>query len=210
MILDNPKKQKTEAILNSIKDLPSIPKVVFEVTSLLNDSKTSTNRLSDVIGKDQGLTSKLLAISNSPLYGLKRKVSSIEFAVLVLGFQEIRNIVAALSFVDSIEVLPSNYFDPQEFWLHSMLVGTAAKGISQHLGFEFGSEAFVAGLLHDLGILVIHKFFSKEFVEIITIASAEKMTILEAEANVLGLTHQEIGKFLAEKWELPLLLCELD
>ena len=208
MILDNPKKQKTEAILNSIKDLPSIPKVVFEVTSLLNDSKTSTNRLSDVIGKDQGLTSKLLAISNSPLYGLKRKVSSIEFAVLVLGFQEIRNIVAALSFVDAIEVLPSNYFDPQEFWLHSMLVGTAAKGISQHLGFEFGSEAFVAGLLHDLGILVIHKFFSKEFVEIITKASSENMTILEAEANVLGLTHQEIGKFLAEKWELPLLLCD--
>jgi HD-like signal output (HDOD) protein len=205
---DNPKRQKTETILAAIKDLPSIPKVVFEVTRLLNDSKTATNRLSEVIGKDQGLTSKVLAIANSPLYGLKRKVSSIEFAVLVLGFQEIKNIVAALSFADSIEVVPTEFFDPQEFWLHSMLVGTAAKGISQNLGFEFGSEAFVAGLLHDLGILVINKFFNTEFIQIIEKASSENMTIFEAETEVLGLTHQEIGRFLAEKWDLPLILCE--
>jgi HD-like signal output (HDOD) protein len=208
MIPDNAKKQKTEAILNAIKDLPSIPKVVFEVTKLLNDSKTSPNLLSDMIGKDQALTSKVLAIANSPLYGLKRKVSSIEFAVLILGFQELKNIVAALSFADSIEVVPTSYFDPQEFWLHSIVVGTAAKGISQHLGFEFGSDAFVAGLLHDLGILIIYKFFNVEFVEIIIKASSEKMTILEAERQILGLTHQEIGKFLAEKWDLPLILCD--
>ena len=204
----NQNRQKTEAILAAIKDLPSIPKVVFEVTRLLNDSKTATNRLSEVIGKDQGLTSKVLAIANSPLYGIKRKVSSIEFAVLILGFQEIKNIVAALSFVDSIEVAPTEYFDPQEFWLHSMLVGTAAKGISQHLGFEFGSEAFVAGLLHDLGILVIHKFFHAEFIQIVEKASSENMPIIEAETKILGLTHQEIGRFLAEKWDLPLILCE--
>ena len=208
MIPENQNRQKTESILAAIKDLPSIPKVVFEVTRLLNDSKTATNRLSEVIGKDQGLTSKVLAIANSPLYGIKRKVSSIEFAVLILGFQEIKNIVAALSFVDSIEVVPTEYFDPQEFWLHSMLVGTAAKGISQHLGFEFGSEAFVAGLLHDLGILVIHKFFHPEFIQIVEKASSENMSILKAEAEVLGLTHQEIGRFLAEKWDLPLILCE--
>jgi HD-like signal output (HDOD) protein len=142
------------------------------------------------------------------LYGLKRKVSSIEFAVLILGFQEIKNIVAALSFVDAIEVVPTKFFDPEEFWLHSILVGTAAKGISQHLGFEFGSEAFVAGLLHDLGILIIHKFFNSEFVQIVFKASTENISILEAETQVLGLTHQEIGKFLAEKWDLPLILCD--
>ena len=199
MTPNNHRRQRTENILAAIKDLPSIPKVVFEVTRLLNDSKTATNKLSEVIGKDQGLTSKVLAIANSPLYGIKRKVSSIEFAVLILGFQEIKNIVAALSFADSVEATPTQYFDPQEFWLHSMLVGTAAKGISQHLGFEFGSEAFVAGLLHDLGILVIHKFFSFEFVQIIERANSKNIPIIQAETDVLGLTHQEIGRFLAEK-----------
>jgi HD-like signal output (HDOD) protein len=208
MISDSLKKQRTEEILRIIKDLPSIPKVVFEVTKLLNNSKTSANLLSEIIGKDQGLTSKVLAIANSPLYGLKRKVSSIEFSVLVLGFHEIKNIVAALYFADSIEVAPSLYFNLQEYWLHSVLVGTAARGISQHLGFEFGSEAFVAGLLHDLGILVIHKFFEPEFIQIIKKAGNENVPILEAEAQVLGLTHEEIGRFLFEKWDLPLILCD--
>ena len=208
MISDSLKKQRTEEILRIIKDLPSIPKVVFEVTKLLNNSKTSANLLSEIIGKDQGLTSKVLAIANSPLYGLKRKVSSIEFSVLVLGFHEIKNIVAALYFADSIEVAPSLYFNLQEYWLHSVLVGTAARGISQHLGFEFGSEAFVAGLLHDLGILVIYKFFNSEFAQMIKTADDKDITILEAETQVLGLTHQEIGKFLFEKWDLPLILCD--
>jgi HD-like signal output (HDOD) protein len=150
----------------------------------------------------------VLAIANSPLYGLKRSVSSIEFAILILGFQEIKNIVAALSFADSIEVTPTVHFNPQEFWLHSILVGTAARGISQNLGFEFGSEAFVAGLLHDLGILVIYKYFHSEFIQIIGKASSENIPIFQAETEILGLTHQEVGGFLADKWELPLILCD--
>ncbi|MDR3626352.1 MAG: HDOD domain-containing protein [Ignavibacteriaceae bacterium] len=208
MTSDNHKREKTEALLAAINNLPSIPKVVFEVTRLLNDSKTATNRLSEVIGKDQGLTSKVLAIANSPLYGLKRSVSSIEFAILILGFQEIKNIVAALSFADSIEITPTVHFNPQEFWLHSILVGTAARGIAQNLGYEFGSEAFVAGLLHDLGILVIYKYFHSEFIQIIGKASSENIPIFEAETEILGLTHQEIGGFLADKWELPMILCD--
>lgn len=202
------RKAKTEAVLAGIRNLPSIPKVVFEVTKMLGNSKTTTNQLAELISKDQGLTSKILAVANSPLYGIKRKVSSIEFAILVLGFGDIRNIVTALSLADSIKANPSKYFDPYEFWVHSMVVGTAAKGISTNFGFDFGSEAFVAGILHDMGILVIYKFFSSEFTQIIELTNTEKIHILEAEERVLGITHQEIGKFLAEKWDLPKVLCD--
>lgn len=201
-------KAKTEAILAGIKNLPSIPKVVFEVTKLLNDSKTATNQLAGIISKDQGLTSKILAVANSPLYGIKRKVSSIEFAILVLGFEDIRNIVTALSLAESIKTTPSKYFDPYEFWIHTMVVGTAAKGIALNFGFEFGSEAFVAGILHDMGILVIYKFFNKEFNQIIELSQKEKISMLEAEESILGITHQEMGRFLAEKWDLPAVLCD--
>jgi len=202
------RKAKTEAVLAGIKNLPSIPKVVFDVTKLLGDSKVTTNQLAELISKDQGLTSKILAVANSPLYGIKRKVSSIEFAILVLGFGDIRNIVTALSLADSIKTLPGKYFDSYEFWVHSMVVGTAAKGISTNLGFDFGSEAFVAGILHDMGSLVIYKFFSNEFNQIVELSNKEKINILEAEERVLGITHQEIGKFLAEKWDLPNVLCD--
>jgi len=202
------KKAKTEAILAGIKNLPSIPKVVFEVTKLLGNSKTTTSQLAELISKDQGLTSKILAVANSPLYGIKRKVSSIEFAILVLGFGDIRDIVTALSLADSIKTKPSKYFDPYEFWVHSMVVGTAAKGISTNFGFDFGSEAFVAGILHDIGILVIYKFFSKEFDQIVELSQTDNMNILDAERMVLGISHQEIGRFLAEKWSLPKVLCD--
>ncbi len=201
-------KQRTEAVLSAIKSLPSIPKAVFEVIKLLNDPKTSTGQLAEVMSKDHGLTAKVLAIANSPLYGIKRKVSSIEFAILVLGFQEIKNIIMALSFVETMKAIPAHYFDPMEFWLHSLVVGTGAKGISQHLGFDFGSEAFVAGLFHDVGVLVIYNYFNPEFKQIIETASSENMSIFEAEKKIMGLSHQEIGKYLAEKWNLPLQLCD--
>jgi HD-like signal output (HDOD) protein len=202
------KKDKTERTLAGIRQLPSIPKVLFEVTRILNNPAASPNELAALISKDQGLTTRLLAIANSPLYGIKRKVSSIEFAVLILGFQEIKDIVTALSLVDSFSIQNDTNFNPMEFWIHSMVVGTAAKSISQNLGHQFGGDAFVAGILHDLGIMVIYKFLHPQFKEIISISNSKDLPIIVAETEVLGITHQEVGKFLAEKWSLPLPLCE--
>lgn len=202
------KKEKTEKTLAGIRQLPSIPKVLFEVTKQLNSPMVQTNKLAELISKDQGLTTRLLAIANSPLYGIKRKVASLDFAVLVLGTQEIKDIVTALSLVDSFGAQSDPNFDPMEFWIHSMVVGSAAKSISQSLGFQFGSDAFVSGILHDLGIMVIYKFMPKQFKEIVALSKNNSGKMLEAEIEVLGLTHQEVGRFLAEKWALPLPLCE--
>ena len=202
------KREATERTLSSIKNLPSIPKVIFDVTKLLNTPEPSAYSLSEIIIKDAGLTTKLLAIANSPLYGIKRKVSSLEFAILVLGFQEIKNIVTALSLADSFKISGDKNFSPFDFWIHSMVTGSAAKGISQHLGFDFGSDAFVAGALHDLGIMVIHKYLNKHFNEIVELTRNSNISILEAEHEVLGMSHQEIGKFIVEKWSLPVLLCD--
>ena len=106
------KREATERTLSSIKNLPSIPKVIFDVTKLLNTPEPSAYSLSEIIIKDAGLTTKLLAIANSPLYGIKRKVSSLEFAILVLGFQEIKNIVTALSLADSFKIAGDKNFSP--------------------------------------------------------------------------------------------------
>ncbi len=202
------KKQQTLAVLSGIKNLPSIPKVVFEVTKLLRDPGKSPSVLADLISKDHGLTSKVLTVANSPLYGIKRKVSSIEFAVLILGFRDIQNVVTALSLVDTIKIIPGINFDPVEFWTHSMVVGTAARGISQHMGFDFGGEAFVAGILHDFGEMVIYKYFNGIFNSIIENSAAENLSMTDSEIDALGMSHQEIGAYLADKWNLPDILCE--
>ncbi|MCB0751766.1 MAG: HDOD domain-containing protein, partial [Ignavibacteriae bacterium] len=116
--------------------------------------------------------------------------------------QDIKNIVVALTMVDSFRNKSDKYLDQKEFWMHSMLTGTACKRVAEDLGFRIGSEAFVAGLLHDLGMPVMHKFFRNEF-EAIVDDFNNNTPLLEAEINHLGLSHQEIGNFLANKWQLP-------
>lgn len=208
-ILISEKRTKTEAALNNIKNLPLIPKVMFEVTKLLRDASVTTYSLASLIAKDQGLTAKILSVANSPLYGLQRKVTSLEFAIIVLGYKEISNIVTAVSLADAVKITSDKDFDQVDFWIHSMVVGTASKGIAQNLGFlDLGSDSFVAGVLHDFGIQVLHRFLHPQFVSIINKVDTN-VGFLEAEDSELGLTHQEIGKFLAEKWNLPSLLCDI-
>lgn len=202
------KKEATYAKLTNFKNLPSIPKVLFDVTKLLNSPSATTLKLAELISKDTGLTTKVLAVANSPLYGIKRKVSSIEFAIIVLGQQEVKDVVTAISLADSFRLAPSPNFSPIEFWVHSMVAGAAAKNITQNLGFTFGSDAFVAGILHDMGILVIYNFMNKEYEAIYKIAAEKHLPLIEAEKQILGITHQEIGKFLAERWNLPVQLCD--
>jgi HD-like signal output (HDOD) protein len=200
---------KTEAALNNIKNLPLIPKVMFEVTKMLRDPAVTTNSLAGLIAKDQGLTAKILSVANSPLYGLQRKVTSLEFAIIVLGYKEIANIVTAISLADAVRISSDKDFDQVDFWIHSMVVGTAAKGISHNLGYlDLGSDSFVAGVLHDFGIQVLHRFLRTQFVEVVDKVNST-IGFLDAENSILGLTHQEVGKFLAEKWNLPGLLCDI-
>lgn len=203
------KRAKTESALKDIKNLPLIPKVMFEVTKMLRDPGVTTNNLAGLIAKDQGLTAKILSVANSPLYGLQRKVTSLEFSIIVLGYKEIANIVTAVSLADAVKISSDKDFDQVDFWIHSMVVGTAAKSIAQHLGFlDLGSDSFVAGVLHDFGIQVLHRFLHKEFISVLNQVNSNT-GFLDAENSVLGLTHQEVGRFLAEKWNLPALLCDV-
>lgn len=202
------KRKKTEKALSNVSTLPSIPEVMFEVTKLLDDPGTSTTSLSKIIGKDQGLVTKILSIANSPLYGLARRVSTIDYAILVLGFQEIRNMVIALSMMEAFKNKNDKVLDYKDFWVHSILTGAASRRLAVEFKYSNTGEAFVAGLLHDLGISVIHKYFHSSFLGMIEKVEKENIPFWEAEMEFLGLTHQDIAKKLAEHWHFPSLLSE--
>jgi HD-like signal output (HDOD) protein len=203
------RREKTELVLANIYNLPPIPKAMTEAMELLDNSSASISTLTSVISRDQGLVTKILTIANSPLYGLQRKVTSIDFAVMVLGFTELKNIISVLSMAESFKNKTDKYLDQKEFWLHSYLTGSAAKRLSEDLDFPNSGEAFVAGFLHDMGITVIHKYFHSHFIEIHKLVSESNVSFLEAEYEVLGMNHQEIGNFLAEKWNFPEILCDV-
>ena len=194
--------------LNSIRNLPSIPIVMFEVTKLLDNPMTSTYELGKIISKDQGLTAKILTVANSPLYGLPRKVSSIEFAIVVLGFDQIKNIVIALSMIEAFNGKDKDDWNRRDFWIHSLTTAIGAKRIAEDLGKVKTVEAFTAGLLHDLGISVIQRYFNKEFKQICKMVKETEISYIDAEQQVLGMTHQDVGQFLANRWNLPETLSE--
>lgn len=197
------RREKSELALSNVYNLPAMSATMLEVSKLLDDPSTNTASLSKIIGRDQGLSTKILSIANSPLYGLTRKVSTIDFAILIIGYQDIKNIVVALTMVDSFRNKSDKYLDQNAFWKHSMLAGTASKRVAEDLGFRIGSEAFVAGLLHDLGVPVMHKFFKSEFEAIVNDLNENNSPLLETEEKHLGLNHQDIGHYLANKWSLP-------
>ena len=203
------KAKKTLSELQKIYSLPAMSGIMLEVSKLLDDPTTTTSDLSHMIGKDQGMSSKVLTIANSPLYGLPRKVSTIDFAIMIIGFQDVKNIVVALSMIEAFKGEDNPYMDQKEFWMHSLLTGNAAKRISEDLGYKFGAEAFVAGLLHDLGIPILNKYFTKSFDKIAKVIQSEEKSVEEAQIEELGLNHQKIGFILAENWNLPVQLCEV-
>ncbi len=202
------KKERTELILRNIFNLPPVPKAIKEALELLDNPKINNSKLSYVISTDQGLVTKILTIANSPLYGLLRKVTTIDFAILVLGHQELKNIISVLSIVETFKNKTDQYLDQNEFWLHSFLTGIASRRLAADLDFPNDGEAFIAGFLHDLGFSVIHRFMHSSFIEIVELVEFTGINYQEAELEVLGMTHQQIGYYLLDKWNFPVQLCD--
>lgn len=203
------KQERVYRILSTVYNVPSIPQVIMEVSSIIDDPKTSANILGRMISHDQGLVTKILTVANSPLHGIPRRVSTIDFAIVVLGFNQVKNIVLALSMMDSLKITGDSKFDQKQYWLHSILTAAASKKIADDLGYQASGEVFTAGLLHDLGIAIINKFFTKEFKEILESVKKQNLTYLEAEELHLGITHQEIGRYLVDRWNLPVAIADV-
>ena len=180
-----------------------MPVVMVEVSKLLSNPLTSAADLGKVINKDQGLVAKILAVANSPLYGIPRRVSTIEFAIVILGFDHIKNIVMALSMIEAFKRDDGKNWDNASYWVHSLMTASAAKRIADELRYQRTGEVFTAGLLHDLGITIIQRYFNSEFNAICGLVDSQEMRHLKAEEQILGLTHQEIGQLLANRWNLP-------
>jgi HD-like signal output (HDOD) protein len=204
----NQRRERTELILKKVNTLAPLPKILQEVLQLLNDFNTSPHTLAKAISKDQSVVLKILTIANSPFYGLTKRVSSIEFAIMILGYDEIRNIVSALSLMESMKNKSDQYLDQKVFWMHSYLTATIAKKLAMDLGLEKHGEAFIAGLLHDLGISVVHRFMHSDFVSIHD-QVAQGVSYNDAEMQVLGLTHGEIGESLLKYWNIPELITDI-
>ncbi|MBK8268393.1 MAG: HDOD domain-containing protein [Planctomycetes bacterium] len=206
--------QKAELVLAQLDTLPPLAPIAARILALTDDSKSNAKQIVELVGADPALAARMLSILGRAEHGLRSQSISIENAVKMLGFSAIRQITLALKVMETFG--PSRDadsagggFDRSEFWKHCLAVACAARGIASKL-VRFGSpdEAFVHGLLHDIGKIALETAMPKTFDRIVQIADRQRADIADIEREMIGVDHAVVGHRLAERWNLPAKLSE--
>jgi putative nucleotidyltransferase with HDIG domain len=194
-------------LIARVEDLPTLPRTVLRITEMVNDPRASARDLSRIITDDQVLTARLLKLVNSSFYGFPQRVATVTGAIVLIGFDAIRNLLLTTSVFDLFPSRTAKSRRHQEaLWDHSLGCAVGAKAIGEVLRHEKLEELFVAGLLHDIGKIVEMARLPDEFARITVRAREGRMLISEAEMEILGCTHAEIGRLLLDRWKLPVKL----
>ena len=198
-------------MLVKVRNLPPISKAALELGSLLGRPETTNEEVVRVLKQDSVLTARLLRACNSPAFGLKEQVTSIDQAVFLLGHSQISQMVTTLAFRGPLAMpLQAYALETDDLWRHSILTATAAEIVSkesEELGFD-SSLAYTAGLLHDLGKLITNEFLTRQSMIAIRQQTNEGRCLAQAERDVLGADHAEVGAALLYLWRLPDALVE--
>ncbi len=195
--------ERVRKLVERVQGLPTLPSMLNNINQMILNPKTSAKEVAQVISSDPALTSKVLRVVNSSFYGFPNRITTITHAIVILGFNTIKSIVLSSTIFDVFRrtVKPGD-FDRTEFWKHSIGCGAAAKVIGRRLNYPMLEELFIAGLLHDVGKIVLDQFIPDKFVEVLNLVRSRDILIVEAEAQILGATHADVGAWLFEKWNL--------
>jgi putative nucleotidyltransferase with HDIG domain len=190
--------------VQQITQLPTIPVVAQQILKLVHDERTSVDKLSNIIENDPPITAKILSVANSAFFGYKTITKTIHNAILRIGFTNVKDIALGVSLMTVFEEKGGGLraFDYQRIFNHSVTVGAVAQLISKDLKLKFADEIFMNGILHDLGYLVLNKYFPETYMQVLGVFEKIK-DLLGAEEAVFDFTHADIGAWLAEKWNLP-------
>jgi putative nucleotidyltransferase with HDIG domain len=190
--------------LELIENLPTLPVIVQQIQKLIDNPKSNMSQIATVITRDQAIAARVVRLVNSAFYGFSNKISSIQQAIMLLGLNTVKNLVIGVSVVKTFEGIPgSTVFDRQNFWLHSFGCATCARLMAKSMNQQEPEDFFMAGLLHDIGILILDQFFHAEFVDIVQQVLKTKGELVLVESEVIGIDHCEVGAFIAEKWRIP-------
>ena len=195
-------------LVSGVVRLVSLPEVCLRVGEMLEDPRTTATDLGRVIGRDTGLTARLLKIVNSAFYGFPSRIETVSRAVTIIGMRELRGLVLAASAIEAFSKVPNDVLNMAHFWRHSVYCGVVAQLLAQRCNVLHSERLFVAGLLHDIGKLIIcHKLPGRaRLVQQRTEESG--LFDFEVERQVLGFDHAEVGGELMRQWRMPEVLVD--
>lgn len=183
--------------------LACLPEIFYEIIEVVENPKTSAAFLAEIIGKDQALSSKLLRLVNSAFYGFENKVETLERAVVIVGQVQIANLAMGVTVTSVFKGIPPEIMDMHAFWEHNIAVGVISRLLGMHRRVPVRERLFVAGLLHDLGRLVVFKNYLPQAKSLLSLATTSAKPLFELEKEVWGFTHADLGGLLLQKWRIP-------
>jgi len=192
-----------------VKEVPTLPIVYQQLFSKMSDPNVSVPQLADVVSRDQSLATKILKLVNSAFYGYKKEITTISRAMVILGFRTVRNAALAISVFDYVSgAVEDSRFPVEDFWKHSLCTASICKVLGQKAGVMQQEETFVAGLLHDIGKMIMMKYFPEDFGEVCGHAIDNGKTWSEAEDELLNIGHASVAKAVLRSWNFPSTLIE--
>ncbi|MBN2446495.1 MAG: HDOD domain-containing protein [Phycisphaerae bacterium] len=193
-----------DEIVEQVHTLPRLQDTALRLIEVVRDPSSSIEQIVATIQYDQVVTAQILRLCNSAYFGMARQVSSIGDAVRFLGTSKLLQLAMAAHTQTLLGRAQTGYgLPPNALWLHSVGVAIGAPMFAHRFGVEHEGLIFTAGLLHDVGKIVLNEYVASEYAEIARIVSTTHSSFLEAEQQVLGLTHPEVGSRIAEEWNLP-------
>ncbi|WP_432736317.1 HDOD domain-containing protein [Maridesulfovibrio sp. FT414] len=188
--------------------MASFPDIFFKVKDAVSDPHTSAQQIAEVVGLDVGLSTQLLKLVNSPLYGFPSEIGSLVRAVALIGGRELCTLALGLSTIGYFRDIPPELIDMRSFWLHSLTCAVFCKVIAEQIEGVGPEEMFTAGLLHDVGRLILFKKMPCSAVQAMIYARENFIPLVEAEDMILGFNHTEVAQSMFERWNFPKSLIE--
>jgi putative nucleotidyltransferase with HDIG domain len=186
--------------------LPEAPSIIAELNQVISDPLATSNDVAQVVHKSPSLASHLLRIVNSACYGFPSRIDRISRAVTLVGTREISGLALGICILQTFKDIPADIMDMYSFTRHSIACGIVARILAALKNLKDTEQLFVSGLLHDIGKLILYKYFSADARAVFNLAAVSGRSVYETEKQVLGISHAHIGKYLCRKWKLPQML----
>jgi HD-like signal output (HDOD) protein len=201
-------KQDPQAIIseavNAVSHIATLPEITLKIIQLVENPKSTAQDLNKLISNDPALVARILKVVNSAFYGLPGQIGSINRAIVLLGLNAVKNIVIAASLAKLFRGgRVSPHFSAKDLWTHSAAVGVMSRLIVTRLNNHLPDEAFLAGLIHDIGILVELQGMRDSLVEVAEKATKEERRYVDLETEIMGVDHQALGAGLTARWKFP-------
>lgn len=200
--------ERAEILVGAVDDLPTIPVVATQVIQMLDNPDVSVEEIADLMLTDQVMTARVMKLINSPVYKPAHEITSLKRALVYLGLRHIRELALTTSVLSAFDA-DSGAIELNLFWEHSFGVGMVSKIIAQKVGYADLEKAYIAGIIHDLGEVFLSNYMKGPFQDVLDKITNHDIRLYNAEAEILGTTHCEIGLSIARRWNFPEAYCEV-